>query len=262
MLKIRQPKHDGLETLNFTLIELMIVVGIVGILLALAAPAVGRARTSAIQTRCANNLRQCVNALIIYANHHDGWITAYGPNCSGWYAQTGIPQTLGFSMGEPNRKPSSYRPVSMCPAGLDETIKRLDDIAFGVPFFRLNPGDYVHDNFEKVLNANEEYIRLHSLPMASAYAIMADSAHTKYDHRGEVAPGAQCVHFSRRDEGLASPINSAICERHNGLGNVAFADGHLTTTRDKATLLKNSKLGAYVDASGQDVIFICAEDVR
>lgn len=56
----------------FTLIELLVVVAIIAILAALLAPALKGARDSARAVQCMNNLRQIMQAEILWANDHDG----------------------------------------------------------------------------------------------------------------------------------------------------------------------------------------------
>ena len=57
---------------GFTLLELIIVVGIIGLLVALLLPAVERAREQAIQLKCASNLRTIGQAFSLYSNENHG----------------------------------------------------------------------------------------------------------------------------------------------------------------------------------------------
>src|SRR5687767_6368757 len=63
---------------GFSLIELLVVVGIIAILIAILLPTLGVARASAKRTACLSNLRQIGIAIQGYANHNDGKIP-YGP---------------------------------------------------------------------------------------------------------------------------------------------------------------------------------------
>jgi prepilin-type N-terminal cleavage/methylation domain-containing protein/prepilin-type processing-associated H-X9-DG protein len=53
---------------GFSLIELLVVIGIIGVLISLLLPAIHRARANAQVTACANNLRQISIALQSYLN--------------------------------------------------------------------------------------------------------------------------------------------------------------------------------------------------
>lgn len=57
---------------GFTLVEILVVIGIIAILIALLLPALARAREQANRTACMNNVRQLAIAAIAYANDNKG----------------------------------------------------------------------------------------------------------------------------------------------------------------------------------------------
>ena len=63
---------------GFTLVELLVVIGIIAVLVAILLPALARARESANSISCQSNMRQLVLATTMYANENKGGL----PFCS------------------------------------------------------------------------------------------------------------------------------------------------------------------------------------
>ncbi len=61
----------------FTLVELLVVIGIIAVLISLLLPALSRAREAAIKTQCLSNLRQIGVYLQFYQNQSKGKIPIY-----------------------------------------------------------------------------------------------------------------------------------------------------------------------------------------
>jgi prepilin-type processing-associated H-X9-DG protein len=88
----RQPTSRRGNYAAFTLVELLVVIGIIALLLSILLPALGRARENANRITCQSNLRQIGQAMMIYLNLSKGRMPIAPKNANNdydaWYYRT------------------------------------------------------------------------------------------------------------------------------------------------------------------------------
>jgi len=104
---------------GFTLVELLVLIGIIAVLLAMLLPALNKVRRQALCVRCQSNLRQLLLASQMYANDNNGVMPGYDSTASiggsnNWWL------TLAKYVAPPDFNPSDVNhnqvQVYNCPA--------------------------------------------------------------------------------------------------------------------------------------------------
>src|SRR6476619_1294314 len=91
MSRRQTPSGQGRSSGAFTLVELLVVIGIIALLISILLPALGKARQQAKTVQCLSNLRQMGMGWQLYLNQSKGRLPDYI-----WHnmAYSGMPQDL------------------------------------------------------------------------------------------------------------------------------------------------------------------------
>ena len=90
MFHARRPPDRRRTAAAFTLVELLVVIGIIAVLIGILLPALSKARKQANKVACASNLKQLHLAMLDYSTINRGWMFPVGPD-----GPDGRPTTYG-----------------------------------------------------------------------------------------------------------------------------------------------------------------------
>lgn len=103
----------------FTLVELLVVIGIIALLISILLPALNKARDNANTVACLSNMRQFTAASANYAAENKGYIIPCGTPKAGWWCNIMVDNKYLTYTGDGGTSPQ-VKSIFFCPSGNQE----------------------------------------------------------------------------------------------------------------------------------------------
>ena len=238
----------GGRSRGFTLVELLVVIGIIAILISILLPALGHARKKAHAVGCASNMRQIYLAMLMFAQDNKGQLPqTYGvgqlssdPNlvktCA--WLQKVAGATGHADMADDKGALWKYLPgeaargqILMCPGDTGENLAghpRNDAYPRNFSYSmnsRINRGGALGCRLGSVANAAERIILYEEMAPNDTWNIISQST----DDLPSARHGSNISLNAMRD-----PSSKAY--NQSGRGNHCFFDGHVESLSPKQML--------------------------
>lgn len=224
----------------FTLVELLVVIGIIGLLISILLPALNRAREQANAIKCRSNMRQIFTCVMMYAQDNKGHLPAVpGQTCTqgsttwpmGWWSSgTGmIDLTAGAMLDYLPPTLDSRLQMWSCPTDAADGNSRL--VGAGTTFeigqrnFTYSFNAYINYQPKPTPTYDDYYVISSSNPPHSINLSQIHRSASKILIVEEKWPNDSSGQLIGVNGGQPSD-QDVPADRHNGYGNFVFCDGH------------------------------------
>lgn len=232
---------------GFTVLELLVVIAVISMLAVLIFPVLSGGRKKASRSVCAGNLRQLALANISYAADHGSFVAAaadiWGKNVTRWHgSRRSRSESFDASKGPLSPYLGPHRQVRQCPDFHPETVGfEAGCGGYGYNSYGVGSRSYQVGTFR----GSQKGMSPAGILNAAQTVMFADAAFVQAGKLIEYSFAEPVRHLTdAAPPREAYPAMPSIHFRHDGLANVVWADGHVSSE-------PVSKLGSGVFAQNQ-----------
>jgi len=231
----------------FTLVELLVVIGIIALLISILLPSLSKARESANRTACLSNIKQITLAFIMYTTENKGYFPFCALNANPqlpedfvWWTQASMPYIGEHGIG-PYLKlsPTNYK-VMVCPSDQTDFRKRGGGYPFSYALNNLMTSEFggAGGSWGNIPSGTEKSViaaKISQVKQSSEkILIFEEDERTIDDGNGSIYcdPSHRSLlnllalrHDSTKRR-VADDPSSGILPNRDGKGVVGFCDGH------------------------------------
>jgi len=220
---------------GFTLVELLVVIGIIAVLIGVLLPVLGRARRAAQEVTCMSNLRQLATGMQMYADAYKGntMPIVFTPG-DYWHHLLAIQMGDKQYPSDPNNEDRLMARLMRCPTldanpianGFGTASQRWSygdgSGSYGINLWLLPKGAYMAQ-----FPPSKSYPKLSSVRQSSEVPMVADSIWVGSwpDNNDVVLPDTKAGWGYHQDGYF---MGRFCIDRHRHAINVAFVDGHVS----------------------------------